>query len=207
MGLSISVGFLYDQARNDAEGYEYHRRAFARLSGALAEKGITWSEPEISDPPSPHRFSTALPYGCLTQLRRAYVLAGRGEPVTPAGSTDALQYKRDLGKVEDETSMLASHLLCHSDSAGYYVPVEFDDPLFLPRQAGVDGGGIVGSTQRLLKELVGMAPAIDLDLYDDRTLSNEFDDDDPFGSEKITWLMLYSACLAGIEGGHAIVFH
>jgi hypothetical protein len=57
----------------------------------------------------------------------------------------------------DETSVLASHLLCHSDAGGYYVPVDFGDPLFLPEEAEVRGAGMVGSSQGLLAELAGIA--------------------------------------------------
>ena len=49
--------------------------------------------------------------------------------------------------------MFASHLLCHADYAGYYIPVDFADPLFLPEEAKIGGAGMVGSSQQLLAEL------------------------------------------------------
>ncbi|MFJ9588740.1 hypothetical protein [Streptomyces acidicola] len=36
MTLSISVALLHDNARNDPEGHDRHRRAFAHLSRALS---------------------------------------------------------------------------------------------------------------------------------------------------------------------------
>ncbi|MFF3390154.1 hypothetical protein ACFYW1_04340 [Streptomyces sp. NPDC002669] len=37
---------LHDQARNDPEGHDRHRRAFARLSRALRAENIQWEEPD-----------------------------------------------------------------------------------------------------------------------------------------------------------------
>ncbi|MFF8913904.1 hypothetical protein ACF08M_11385 [Streptomyces sp. NPDC015032] len=215
MGLSISVGLLYDQARNDAEGLDYHRRAFARLSQALMAEGISWHESEVTDPPRAHTFSGGFPYGYLTQLRRILVLANLGEPVTPALAVSQHQYDHDCEKIQDETSMFASHLLCHSDSAGYYVPVDFADPLFLPAEAKVEGAGMVGSSQRLLAELSGIAPSIGIGL-DDKGVPSDPEEtgpavgpatDGPFETERFAWHALYQACRASITGGHAIVFH
>ncbi|MFE4362042.1 hypothetical protein [Kitasatospora sp. NPDC056800] len=215
MGLSISVGLLYDQARNDAEGLDHHRSAFARLGRALVEEGIGWHEPEITDPPRARTFSGGFPYGYLTQLRRILVLVNLGEPVTSALEVSGRQFDRDCEKIQDETSRLASHLLCHSDSSGYYVPVEFEDPLFLPDEAAVEGAGIVGSSLRLLAELSDLAPSIGINLDDESVPSGSGEAweardlavDGPFATERFTWYQLYRACLASIEGGHAIVFH
>ncbi|MFE2067238.1 hypothetical protein ACFXDH_33495 [Streptomyces sp. NPDC059467] len=214
MGLSITVGLLDDQARNDAEGLAYHRRAFARLSEALAVDGITWQEPEIGDPPAVPAVSAGFPHSHLTHLRRVFVLAERGEPLTPATETDSGQYERDCEKIHDETAMLASHLLCHADDSGYYIPVDFGEPLFLPPEAGVDGHGMVGSSRRLLAELAGVAPSLGIHLDADATLSAaaesalaDFEPDAPFGMERSTWHQLYRACRASMAGGHAIVFH
>ncbi|WP_188301438.1 hypothetical protein [Streptomyces sp. CBMA156] len=215
MGLSISVGILYDQARNDAEGFEYHRSAFARLGRALKAEEISWQEPEITDPPGTRTFSGGFPYGYLTQLRRILVLTDFGEPVTSALEVSEHQYDLDCEKVRDEMTRFDSHLLCHSDSAGYYVPVDFEDPLFLPDEAEVAGAGIVGSSQRLLAELAGMASSIGIDLDDggvpfatgEAGPAADPAMDRPFETERFAWYQLHRACLASIAGGHAIVFH
>lgn len=128
MGLSLSVGMLHTMAESDQEGLRYHREAFARLHDALAAEGIDWREPEPSESAGTPRHYAGFPARHLTHLRRSYVLHRWEEPVTPALTCDPAQYARDLRWIEDETSMLSSHLLCHSDSAGYYVPVDFDDP-------------------------------------------------------------------------------
>ncbi|MGW6913922.1 hypothetical protein ACWGB8_08895 [Kitasatospora sp. NPDC054939] len=206
MGLSISVGFLHDQVRNDPEGYEYHRNAFARLGRELDAQGITWQEPEVTDQPPLPAFSGGFPYGYLTQLRRILVLTTLGEPVTPAAAVSSSEYERDCERIRDETSMLSSHLLCHADNAGYYVPVDFTDPLFLPMEANVAGAGMVGSSQRLLAELAVIAPSIGLD--PEAADAHSLDAPDvPFESERYAWRQLHRACVASLAEGHAIVFH
>ncbi|MFJ5726427.1 hypothetical protein [Streptomyces sp. NPDC093149] len=160
MTLSISVALLHDQARNDPEGHDRHRRAFAVLSRALHAESIRWEEPNTTALPTAHTFSGGIPYSYLTRLRRTFVLVGRGSPVTPAPHPDTEAWHRDLAAIDDETSVLASHLLCHADNAGYYIPVDFPDPLFLPPEAEVAGAGMVGSSQRLLSELTCMAPSL-----------------------------------------------
>ncbi|MFF0227865.1 hypothetical protein [Streptomyces sp. NPDC004629] len=216
MGLSISVGLLYDQARNDPEGYDHHRRAFLRLGRALRAEGVQWEEPEITAPPSPHTFSGGFPYGHLTRLRRILVLAGQDESVAPAPRPDSGAWRRDLARIDDETSLLASHLLCHADNAGYYIPVDFADPLFLPPESGVAGAGMVGSSHRLLAELDSLAPTLGIRLTEAhashpgpaaQAASIGLSDDDPFGPEKWARDQLRQACRSSIAGGHAVVFH
>lgn len=214
MGLSISVGLLHDQAQHDPEGYEYHRRAFDRLGRALAQEGVDWQEPPVDGPPHAPTFSGGFPYGYLARLRRVLVLAGRGEAVTPVAVPDGPEWERDVEKVRDETSVLASHLLCHADNAGYYVPVDFADPLFLPEDAGVAGAGMVGSSRRLLAELAAVAPALGI-APDDRGsgpagesgTSGADAPGGPFEAERFAWHQLHRACLASIAGGYAVVFH
>ncbi|WP_345699373.1 hypothetical protein [Kitasatospora terrestris] len=194
MGLALSVG------END-----HFSEDLAALSGALAAVGVEWREPARSAGPSA---SAGFPYGYLHHLRRAYVLHLYDRPVPPAGGTAREQLDRDAELVRDETTMLSSHLLCHSDCAGFYVPVDFAEPLFLDEQA-VAGGGMVGSAQRLLAELVACAPAIGIAVAADGTVGPEQDAipaDDPYEVEKFTWYGLYRACRASIATGHALVF-
>jgi hypothetical protein len=202
MGLSISVGLLDNH------------RGFARLTEALAADGIDWHEPGIADPSARAVFSGGFSYSYLTHLRRIFVLADRGDALTCALNTDPEQYARDRERILDEASMLASHLLCHADDSGYYIPVGFGDPLFLDPGAGVDGHGMVGSSQRLLAELADLAPALGIHLDPDGTLSaaqesalTSMEEGDPFEMEKFTWLQLHRACRASIATGHAVVFH
>lgn len=208
------MGLLDDQARNDPEGLAHHRSAFARLSKALADQGIAWSEPEVADPPVPPAVSTGFPYSYIHHLRRIFVLRRLGEPITSAHDVDEDQLAGDRELVNDEMTMFDSHLLCHADDAGYYIPVDFSDPLFLDAQAGVEGGGMVGSSQQLLAELVRVARSLGIHLESGGVLSAAeesallaLEPNTSFEMEKFAWLQLYRACTASIAGGHAIVFH
>lgn len=213
MGLGISVGMLCDQARNDPEGFVAHRDGFERLSRALAAEGIEWREPEVIHADGDHDFSGGFPYSYLAHLRRAFTLAGLGEPVTAASAAGEEEYAEDLEKVADESTMFASHLLCHADHAGYYIPVDFQDPLFLPEEAEVAGAGMVGSSQRLLAELIGFAASIGVAIDEkgapntaEEAVAGGFADAEAFDAERFAWTALYGACLASVESGHAIVF-
>ena len=223
MGLSISVGMLCDQARNDPEGFKIYRDAFGRLTRALAAEGVEWREPEAihavdgtadgHDFSSGHDFSGGFPYSYLAHLRRAFTLAGRGEPVTAASTVSDQEYQGDQEKVADESTLFASHLLCHADYAGYYVPADFEDPLFLPEGADLEGAGMVGSSQRLLAELVGFAAAIGVQIDEngvpnttEEAVAAGFADAAAFDAERYAWMTLYEACLASMKSGHAIVF-
>jgi hypothetical protein len=214
MGLGISVGMLCDQARNDPEGFEAHRDAFEQLAQALAAEGIEWREPEVIHTVAGHDFSSGFPYSYLAHLRRAFTLAQLGEPVTAASAISDDEYARDQEKVADESTMFTSHLLCHADYAGYYIPVDFEDPLFLPEETNVAGAGMVGSSQRLLAELVGFAASIGVQL-DENGAPNTTEeamaaaglaDAEAFDAERFAWTALHGACLASVESGHAIVF-
>ncbi|GIH80043.1 hypothetical protein Plo01_64720 [Planobispora longispora] len=115
------------------------------------------------------------------------------------------------GHIEDAASMLDSHLLCHADDAGFYVPLPFEGPLFLAEDT-IDGAGMVGSSQGLLGELIEIAPLIGVGLEPDTSLSDAEasrlvqDGGGPYAVEQITWLALHEACRASIASGHAIVY-
>jgi hypothetical protein len=208
MGLAISVGnpFL-----GDDEGEEPYRRAMERLRDALSGKGVTWAEPDAPPPPDAmRRHLSSFPYSFLHYLRRAYALHHLDEPVTPA--TGYEDVRAADAQIEDVTMGLSSHLLCHADQSGYYVPATFDDPLFLDES--IAGAGMVGSSHGLLRELRRVAPHIQVSLDSSRELSDDeaarlfaVEEREPYGIERIVWLTLHEACRASLAHGNAIVFH
>jgi hypothetical protein len=211
MGLAITVGMLESVAGDD-EGVAYFRRAFERLRVALDAAGASgYREPErVSVTMRPH--VSSFPYSYIHYLRRIYARMVAELPITPVSDEDGLDDDRTI--VEDEAAMLDSHLLCHSDCEGYYVPLPLADPLFLDDEAGVSGGGMVGSSQGLLDELRRIAPCLGITLAADGSLSEheaarlyEIEDDQDFHRELTVWLTLHEACLASIASGAAIVFH
>jgi hypothetical protein len=213
MGLGIAVGWRCDVVRHDPEHNEPSYSEFEQLTLALAREGIDWREPEVlHEPGDSADFEVSFPYSYLTHLRRIYALVQRDEPLTPASAVSREQHRRDRA-VDDET-LFASHLLCHSDTDGYYIPIDMDAPLILLEAAAAGGGaGVVGSCQRLRTELAGFAGALGIRLEKDGTLATEQieavaaeEDDVPFAAERYTWVGLYRACETSIRSGHAIVF-
>ena len=107
------------------------------------------------------------------------------------------------------TNRLTSHLLCHSDAEGMYVPIDFERVLVdesLP-------GGYLGSTQRLMRELITVAPHLDITLVGDElpdaeadAINEELHSQPPFFRERTVWLSLYEAARLSLEHGAAIAF-
>lgn len=209
MALAVSVGAVAEMLSIDEEAAAEHRALLDQLSAALADKGVDWREPDDTAVPPMGPHLAGFPYSCLHQLRRVLVLLRLGEPVTPVSSDEELD--RDEHKINDVTSQLDSHLLCHSDCEGFYVPVDFGDPLFLDEHR-VPGGGVVGSSHGLLKDLLLCAPPLGISLDDGALTTVEAErlldlpDDADFAIESMVWLTLYEACRVSIDSGHAIVF-
>ncbi|WP_067137045.1 hypothetical protein [Microtetraspora malaysiensis] len=220
MGLAISVGIIAGLVGLDDEGVVNFQSRLGGLSAALAGEGIVWREPD--GPPGvemrPH--IGGFPYSCLHYLRRVFALVDNDQPVTPARGADDID--RDQRWVESSSVLFDSHLLCHSDCAGYYVPVDFEDVVFLPESSGVDGGGMVGSSVRLLRELCRCVPALGIRLdpsasaagadtggvLPDAEAARVFAlPPEDFATETMVWLTLFEACRVSVLSGHAVVFH
>ncbi|MFE4646602.1 hypothetical protein, partial [Streptomyces sp. NPDC056730] len=97
-------------------------------------------------------------YDALHFLRRAYLLQLCGLAVTPVGELGG-DYEQLLEMFESTAQQ--SHLVWHYDHAGAYVPVDYDAPL--SNEELLAGGGPLGSTQGLLRELEIVGPAIGID--------------------------------------------
>ena len=97
-------------------------------------------------------------YDALHFLRRAYLLQVCGLPVTPVDELGG-DYEQLLEMFEATAQQ--SHLVWHYDHAGAYVPVDFPHPL--SNDELLAGGGPLGSSQALLRELEFVAPSIGID--------------------------------------------
>lgn len=97
-------------------------------------------------------------YDALHFLRRAYLLQVRGLAVTPVD--DLVGDYEQLLEIFEATAQ-QSHLVWHYDHAGAYVPVDFPHPL--SNDELLAGGGPLGSSQTLLRELEFVAPSIGID--------------------------------------------
>ncbi|RJO73708.1 hypothetical protein D5S18_21290 [Nocardia panacis] len=196
MGLAIAIG---------DDDYQEELDELAML---LKEEGIVWQQPESCVLPPGRATMTSVPYSALYCLHRVYARCKAELPVTPV--SDMAEVEADHEVIADERSMCESHLLCHSDVDGYYIPVDFDAP-----EVVGDDYERVGSSQGLLAELQYCAAAIGIRLEPDLSLSdNEAQrideliraDSGEFTYEWMAWLALHEACRQSIDSGHAIVF-
>ncbi|MEU9701460.1 hypothetical protein [Streptomyces sp. NPDC047981] len=153
-------------------------------------------------------------YDALHFLRRAYLLHLCGLPVEPVDELGG-DYEQLLEMFE--TAAQQSHLVWHYDHAGAYVPVDFPAPL--STDALLEGGGPLGSSHGLLRELEFVAPVIGIDpanppappLPPERPTSLEEParpiayDDSPFARERHVWLGLHAAATRSLGQGSMII--
>jgi hypothetical protein len=212
MGLGVSTDYLADMLENDAEGAVWIRNQVGVINSFLVENGLpAHVEPERRGLARPRAHCSSFPYSCLHYLRRAFahVRERPGVPLEPVPRGADLADDPLLG---DAMTMMDSHLLCHSDCEGFYVPVEFDGVIFDTQDRGLSGG-MLGSSQRLLGELVEVAPAIGIALgggvLSDRIaaqLADEEDETAPFCCERLVWLALYENARISIINRSLLVF-
>lgn len=210
MSLAISVGVLAgDQPDSDAAAY--HRRNFGHVNRVLAANGLPPHEEPESLPDFPYRGQLiSFPYAWTPYLHRAVAFARRApdqfRPVRE-GENPAKDKRVDA----ELYTFAESHLICHSDTEGYFVPIDFPDPL--ADQEGELPGRVLGSSQRALADLVRTAPLLGI-LLDGRELSDEVaravsqepDESHPYWIERKVWLSMFEAFRLSVEHGCAVVY-
>ncbi|MBC2877909.1 MULTISPECIES: hypothetical protein [Streptomyces] len=154
-------------------------------------------------------------YDALHFLRRAHLLNLCGLTVTPVDELGG-DYEQLLEMFE--TTAQQSHLVWHYDHAGAYVPVDFAHPLTSDEL--LEGGGPLGSSHGLLRELLSVAPVLGIDpgnppaapaaprqptTLDERAAPGPADDS-PFARERHVWLGLHAAVTRSLGQGSMIVF-
>lgn len=211
MGLAISTGFLADMIKNDSEGAEWFRAELQSVYDWLEREGLELFEEPETQATTKHKHTSSFPYSFIHYLRRAQAWINQrpDDEFTPVGS-EGLDAYEDM--IVDETMIMYSHLLCHSDANGFYVPVRFPDPLFAE---GVTGE-MVGSSYQLHDEMIAMASFLGIELDEQNQLSEfeakrvldcGWDDSFPFFREYTVWLALFEVSRQSIEHGTMIVFH
>jgi hypothetical protein len=211
MGLSVSVGHLtYLLAEGDRSERRAARHDLREINRVLVENGLPRHAEPAALPRMRNRYrGIGLPYDWLHYLRRAVAFARQApEEFTPvAEGEDPSEDER----VEHELlGVIESHLICHSDCDGYYVPIDFPEPLFddtdeLP-------GGMLGSSQAAMRELILVAPLINI-----RTRNGRVSDElvkkinaerrGKFYVERQVWLELFEAFRLSIQHGTAVAFN
>jgi hypothetical protein len=210
MGLSIGVGSLAQNIfLGDLEGVDVFREAFARINLVLAEKGLPpHHEPEsLPRVPRSRAFPEQLGYSYYNFLARAIAYARQApKEFTPVGDNDP---KEDRRLEHEFTVYMDSHIICHSDVEGFYVPVDFHNPIYDDRI----WGEWLGSSQRALAELVLAAPLLGIPLRKGklsdkaaRLIAEEDDGAHPCWRERRVWLKFFEAACHSIAFGTAISF-
>ncbi|WP_405485817.1 hypothetical protein [Nocardia sp. NBC_00511] len=215
MGLAVAT-HVYADALESGEypdELEDHRSQLRALNELLiAENFPPHQEATTRGPATARNHLGSVPYSFVHYLRRAYAHAHENptEPVTP---TEPGEDPAADKAVDTLTYMFESHLLCHSDCEGYYVPVDFPDILFPEDDLGLPGG-MVGSSQALLRELHYLAPFLGITLTDGELPDTEIarihaetaDDEHPLYRELVTWLLLHEAARVSVANNTLITF-
>lgn len=216
MGLAISVGALAELLEEDPEGAEWMEESFAAANRLLAAAGLPLhTEPRVLEPLQSRASLCSFPYSFIHYLRRAYAYRV-DSPNWVAAPLDEDEDPSEDEVLEEVAERFESHLLFHSDAEGFYLPVDFDDVLVADpadEEAAVPGE-LLGSSYRLMEELVLVAPALGIALTVDGQLSDaeaaRIDEIACSGEglcrEIASWLALYEAARLSIQHKTAIVF-
>jgi len=186
MGLTIVVGFLAREARDNVEEVEVFKEDYHALNAVLAEAGMPPHHEPLDISECDSFEAQMLGYSGLHAIRRLaayYVCEGR---LPPPGSfdrsvedpvTELLYQQLQQNLVPQRDNFLPSllsgeqvastfqHLMLHSDCEGFYLPTDFEHVIFdnaEPQREGI--GGMIGSAPRLLKECLVLAQLINLPL-------------------------------------------
>lgn len=212
MGLTMEVGLLADFNEHDPEAADWVREDLKAINKLLAHRGLgPHNEPEVLPEPQWRVDTDGCPYESIHYLRRFYSRCKSNpgwRPVPLKDEEDPLEdefYNKEVEKLE-------SHLVCHSDAEGYYLPIDFA-PLLMGEEEGEVTGDIVGSSYQLMRELVSIAPKLGIELIngeltDDAAekLNEQIENEDQFQNEKLAWFNFFESARLSIEHKSVIAF-
>jgi hypothetical protein len=218
MGLSISVGNLAYFAE-DPEAAEWFQEEMIQVNEVLVEQGFPQHQEPEKLPPMQNRSKVyGFSYSYLHHLRRIYARTV-DNPEWITTPTPKEESAADDEVLDEQMYMMSSHLLCHSDSGGFYLPIEFEEIIFDDGDGDRIPGGMLGSSYSLMKELIFIAPKLGIQLENgnlsdeevikiELAIQAEEEDESQEGLwiEKIVWLSLFESARLSIEYKTAICF-
>jgi len=192
-------------------GLTWHREKFRKVNEALMAKDLPQHvEPETLPHLRPRNRLASFPYSFLHHFRRFKAYATDDPSWKPEPFPKDADPAHDH-LVEEQALRFHSHLLCHSDCEGYYVPVEFDEPIFADEQQ--IPGGMLGSSHWLMRELLEVAPYLGISVpngilsdAEAERINAIIEVEVPFWIEMTVWLSLFEAARLSIEHRTAICF-
>jgi hypothetical protein len=205
MGLAITSGEYAFMLKEDPEGAEWMEEDFSSINAALKKNGIKEHLEPKELPEVSMSCIEGFPYSFLHYLRRVYALHRLQKEITP---TNGELNDKDDSFVAEVTDLMDSHLLCHSDAEGYYVPIEFDEVIFsddLP-------GAMLGSSQKLFAEILDISNYIGVEVVDGEILQDTYNElaeaseEHQFYIERVVWFTLYEHCKNSIKNNTLIQF-
>ncbi len=212
MGLALQLGMLNSLKGSDPERYQHYRQVFSAVNAVLARHQLpVWQEPET--------FTTSfnlIGYTNLHYLRRIAVYRWKGAQIPEPGTDENIRNEDPL--LEEYYMMMGAggaadvrHLMCHSDSEGVYVPIDFLDPIYCSDIDQVPGD-IICSSHRLKSECELLADYIELPLETEPEDAFDALESPPtqkwhrYGKESFACLSLWRAASLSIQYSTAIVF-
>ena len=223
MGLALCVGVPSEIRESDPEYVAYFEQQVEAINGVLESFGLP-AHREPFDLGDERTFECEMyGYSGLHYLRRVAAHLALGKDLPPPGDTEAAKdpVLHDYYKIFDasfaqgkSSEMPFQHLIVHSDAEGYYLPVEFEDVL-IPDASLEIAGGMIGSSQVLLRECRELAQALEIpeglsveELSDEELEGREESETkwERYGVETHTCLALIRACETSVAAGAAVVF-
>ncbi len=209
MGLAIEVGALAYLMVHDEEGAEWVHATLITVNAYLRRAGLPdHHEPEELPKLHWRTGARSFPYSFLHYLRRVYAHARRDPDWEAIPAPKGWSPARDEALDRELTVKMDSHLICHSDAEGFYVPVDFQDIVY-----GDLPGGMLGSSYRLREELQVAARPLGITLENGALSDQEAARINALGlanvhlyREYTVWLALFEAARLSIEHGTAIRF-
>lgn len=213
MGLALSVGELawHLGPDGDPEGLEWLREELKHLNALLWRRGLPeHHEPEVLPKIDRRGALHSFPYSYTHHLRRAVAYARRAPE--KFATIDRQQEPSEDPHIDRELSVwMDSHLICHSDCEGFYVPIDFPEPLYADDDEELTGV-ILGSSQRLLAELIQAAPLLEITVDVTGTLSDaeavilRDENSHRYGLERQVWFAFFEAARASVQYNSVISF-